>query len=157
MDVGGDHVNSKLMLIVLQRNIWGPDGGVDHEKRLPRNKNVGVADQLGAHYGFSPRLRAIIKTTPTFNVAKSTTKKPNRIKQKLHMENKLTDEEKGDLPKTSLDSTTAKEPVKALPKLSHYSIVQQMYNYHAVDFGDKCEGSRRKHVYSQLIPLESSA
>ena len=63
------------------------------------------------------------------------------------MEDKLADEEKGDLPKTSLEYATTKEPVKTLPKLSHYSIVQQMYNYHAVDFGDKCKGSDERLVF----------
>jgi hypothetical protein len=140
MDVGGPFVqpNHKLPLIVVYSNIWGPDGGVDRETRYDRLKNKGVADLLGKHYGFSARLRAIIKTPPNFDVEKATTKKPNRIKQKLHMDTHG-DEEKGDVSRTSLDYATTKEPVKELPKLSHYSIVNQMVNYHAVDSGDRCK------------------
>ncbi|EPE36333.1 hypothetical protein GLAREA_05671 [Glarea lozoyensis ATCC 20868] len=128
------------------RNIWGPDGGVDRGIRYDRLKNEGVADLLGKHYGFSARLRAIIKTPPNFDVEKATTKKPNRIKQKLHID-KLGDEEKGDVSRTSLDYAATKEPVKELPKLSHYSIVNQMVNYHAVDSGDKfiCVGANWMH------------
>jgi hypothetical protein len=44
----------------------------------------------------------------------------------------------GDTSRISVDYAATKERAREPPKLSHYSIVNQMVNYHAVDLGDKC-------------------
>jgi hypothetical protein len=60
-----------------------------------------------------------------------------KIKEKPYID-KLSDEEKGDGSRTSVDNAATKERVRESPQLSHYSIVNQMVNYHAVDFGKEC-------------------
>lgn len=64
---------------------------------------------------------------------------------------KLGDEEKGGFPKPSFDYAATKEQVRELPRLSHYSIVNQMINYHAVDFGKNCESVALNDQASYLI------
>jgi hypothetical protein len=77
---------------------------------------------------------------------------------------KLGDEEKGEVPRISVDYAATKEPVREPPKLSHYSIVNRMVNYHAVDFGDKCKtapphnpGCAAHHIPSHLRRSELDA
>lgn len=71
--------------------------------------------------------------------------KPIEPRSKLHMPKFQHDGHKEDLEKGDVTSEHEKDMAKERKSVvmkrrdSHYHIVEKMINYHAIDFGDKCE------------------
>ncbi|KAG9235638.1 hypothetical protein BJ875DRAFT_458578 [Amylocarpus encephaloides] len=139
-DLGEQDFNSLLntprtpTLPIRWINIWGP------------HLQPEVADCLGKQYDFSKRLRAIIKTKPI----PEGDRPPGR--ERKHRFDKFTDfipHKERDLEKGRPSGDIARDAKIAamMHGPSHYTIVNQMVNYHAMDFSNKfiCVGANWMH------------
>lgn len=97
-------------------------------------------EYLGKRYGFSDRLRAIIQDTP-ISAAEKQDKHEKRYSNVKEIGKDFIHIVKGDLEKAtpSIDSQSTVEKPAVAYEPSHYGIVNQMINYHAIDFGDQCK------------------
>lgn len=106
------------------RNVWAP------------NHQTSLVDRLGEHYGFSARLRAIIKSNPHEHDNplgdEHANNKSGRTPQRF--------------PKDDVERATASIDPPRLDPLaqsgedsSHYSIAKHMKNYQSIDLGGHCE------------------
>ena len=94
-------------------NIWGP------------HNQPGEVDFIQKHYGFSPRLHAIIQETP---LPRRDNKPVSRHRHRFrHSE---------DVEMGRMDLGT--RIIMNHEDATHYNISEQMTNYHAIDFGEKC-------------------
>ena len=121
----------------LDSNVWGP------------HRQPDLVDVLGKHYKFSPRLQAIIQSSPPQNQIPAQEKdthvsrfsSSSRRPKKDDVEIALTSSEL-QLPKAP-SATSSDPPVPPARsqnhELGHYTLAEQMQNYHALDVGRHCK------------------
>jgi len=101
-------------------NIWGPD------------KQTGLVTELATTYKFSPRLLAVIKTTPP------TPKAQVEEKHLGHLRGMVS--RKADLEASpSPNSSRVSSPNRNTTDTSHYTIAKQMIHYQSIDVGPRCK------------------
>ncbi|RDL41990.1 uncharacterized protein BP5553_01969 [Venustampulla echinocandica] len=107
-------------------NIWGPD---------TQREEVAY---IGRQYGFSPRLLAIMVTKPEREDTEGITSDRHGLRQRMR--------HRDDVEVGTASGNNGPPPLEHYDA-SHYSIVRQMVNYHAVDIGAKflCIGANWMH------------
>lgn len=107
----------------LSRNIWAPDLQPD------------VVDAIGLRYGFSERLKAILRTTPPANSSEAPVE--NYTAEKEFDLPSVPDVEQGiPTPLTRLSSTLK----AAKPNTRNFfNIAANFSSYQSIDIGEKCE------------------
>jgi hypothetical protein len=119
------------------RNIWGP------------HRRPELVDVLGAHYKFSLRLQAIIRSSPLKDQAPSINKDKHVSRFSRPKSSQKNDPE---IALSSLGSSPSSSTAPPLTRsntargtshdVDHYTLADQMQNYHALDVGQHCEGPR---------------
>ena len=111
-------------------NICGPE----------RQRQKPIVERLSAHYGFSPRLLAImcsdhgrpIPQSPEAGTPTHTWNKLHFTTRHMRTETQTIDPEKDG------DGMVATTSPNALD-ISHYKVVKEVWHYCSVDWGEKCE------------------
>jgi hypothetical protein len=114
-----------LNLIHRASNIWAP------------NRQTGISEALAIHYKFSPRLGAIIQSTP--QDLEPPSKEPRLSKSRIRRQH--VHKEDVELATTSLDTPRLSTPPEGREETSHYSIAKHMLNYQSIDVGNHCKDS----------------
>lgn len=124
LDVSANHaVAVRRQETDLPRNIWAPDLQPD------------VVDAIGLRYGFSERLKAILRTTPPANSSEAPVE--NYTAEKEFDLPSVPDVEQGiPTPLTRLSSTLK----AAKPNTRNFfNIAANFSSYQSIDIGEKCE------------------
>ncbi|EKD15881.1 uncharacterized protein L3040_003262 [Drepanopeziza brunnea f. sp. 'multigermtubi'] len=109
-------------------NIWAP------------HRQVEIVDLLGKHYGFSPRLLAIIGTAPP--ESRHLDKPLGRLRTKIYRQDDI------ELATTRASIELPTWPIKSQDDdISHYALANQMINYQSHDVGTHflCVGANWIH------------
>lgn len=125
-------------------NIWSPEMQTD------------VLEQIGEHYGFSSRLLAIMRSRHDLQYQKKVAVQQQQapLSEKtphINEENKFSDiESYGGI----MTSSTVLSQQTSTGNLSHYQIVDEVWHYNSVDWGEKyhCIGYNSLHVDEDTSP-----
>lgn len=126
-------------------NIWAP------HRQLP------VVDLLGNHYGFSPRLLAIIRSEPEVPEPQPDNKhEGHHTRRQFRKDDVELATTRVGLPSPR---SAAAQPRGARPSVSHYSLAQQMINYQSIDIGAHflCIGANFMHELTSKMTADDNS
>ena len=145
-------ISSREVLTFMGSNVWAPETQreslVVSHSRIMRITPDGLilVQAIATHYRFSPRLLGLMKCKPLTPQLVPSVTHHSRL-DLWHMQ-KSRQDLKGAIQEKSIDIERDQGKIDTPPTqneaidLNHYTIVNEVWHYASVDWGDRCETQR---------------